>query len=231
MPHLYDVMRATHLVSGILALALFWVPALTRKGSRVHRRAGRIYVWAMGVVVATAVPMSIAFVVRGDWVVGTFLGYLAVITFSALWGGRRALYYKAGAASFRTPFHAGVGVANFVAAVAILVLAWAAADGFVRVLFTIFSVIGFSAAWETLQFFRHPPDDRRWWWYQHMGGMIGSGIAAHTAFGVFGMSRLFPELQFGTWGFLPWVAPSVIGTVAIVALTRHYRRRFEVSAQ
>lgn len=231
MPYLYDAVRMTHVLAGVLALVLFWVPALTRKGGRVHRRAGRTYVWAMGVVVATAVPLSIAFVIRGDWVVGTFLGYLAVITFSALWGGRRALDYKTDAATFRTPFHAAVGVANFVAAVAILVLAWVAADGFVRVLFTIFSVIGFSAAWETRQFFRRPPDDRRWWWYQHMGGMIGSGIAAHTAFGVFGMSRLFPELQFGTWGFLPWVAPSVIGTIATVALTRHYRRRFAMSVR
>lgn len=231
MPWLYDVVRVTHLLAGIAALGLFWVPAFTRKGGPVHRRSGRIYLWAMGVVVATAVPLSLVFILRGDWVIGTFLGYLAVITFSALWGGRQAINHKADAAMFRTPGHAALGVANAVAAIAILMLAWTAAPaGFVRILFTLFSIIGFSAAWETLQFFRRPPADRRWWWYQHFGGMIGSGIAAHTAFGVFGVRRLFPELQFGVWGLLPWIGPSVVGTIAIVLLTRHYRRRFATPA-
>ena len=227
MTWLYDLLRLTHVVAGLAALVLFWVPALTQKGGRVHRRAGRIYLYAMGVVIATALPLSALFIWRGDWVVGTFLAYLGVITFSAIWGGRQVLNYKPEARAFRTPAHAALGVANAVAAVAVLALGWLAAPaGFIRILFTAFSVIGFAGAWETLQFFRRPPDDRRWWWYQHFGGMIGSGIAAHTAFGAFGMGRLFPELQDGPWGLVPWIAPSVVGTIAIVLLTRHYRRRF-----
>ena len=75
-------------------------------------------------------------------------------------------------------------------------------------LFTLFPIVGFAAAWSTWQFFRHPPADRRWWWYEHFGGMIASGIAAHTAFGAFGIRRLFPELQLGPWGLMPWIAPS-----------------------
>ena len=37
----YDAVRISHLVAGAIALILFWVPALTRKGGVVHRRAGR----------------------------------------------------------------------------------------------------------------------------------------------------------------------------------------------
>jgi uncharacterized membrane protein len=227
MDWLYEATRYSHVVAGVAALVLFWVPALSRKGGVVHRRAGRLYVWFMSIVVATAVPLSVVFFVRGNWEVGTFLGYLSVITFSALWGGRRVLDVKASPEAFRTPFHAGVGILNLVSSLAVLAIAWTVAPaGFMRILFTVFSIIGLSAAMETLQFFRRPPTDRRWWWYQHMGGMIGSGIAAHTAFGVFGMRRLFPELELGSWGLLPWVAPSVVGTIATVMLTRHYRRRF-----
>jgi hypothetical protein len=221
----YEAVRISHLVAGAIALILFWVPALTRKGGVVHRRAGRWYVRAMGVVVVTAIPLSIRFLVGGDWFVGVFLGYLAVITFSALWGGRQVLNYKRDAAAFRTPMHAAVGVLNLVAAITVLVLAWTVAPaGFARILFTIFSIIGFSAAFETWQFFRRPPDQPRWWWFQHFGGMIGSGIAAHTAFGAFGVRRLLPEWQLGALGLLPWIAPSIVGTIAIVLLTRHHRK-------
>lgn len=227
MSVLYELARYLHLLAGVAALILFWVPALTRKGGPVHRRAGRYYVWAMSVVVATALPLSVVYLFRGDWEVGVFLAYLAVITFSALWSGRRVLNYKASAESFRTPFHAAVGVLNAVTALAVLTIAWTLAPaGFPRILFTAFSVIGFLAAFDTLKFFRHTPTDRRWWWYEHLGGMIGSGIAAHTAFGAFGMRRLFPEWQLGAWGLVPWIAPSIIGTIAIVWLTRHYRRKF-----
>jgi hypothetical protein len=227
MTFVYDAVRVLHLAAGTVALVSFWIPALTRKGGLVHRRAGRIYLWSMGVVVATALPLAAAFYVRGDWVLGTFLGYLGIITFTALWSGRRVLDFKPDARAFRTPVHAAIGVANAVTALVVLALAWTAAPpGFARTLLTIFPLIGISAAWDTWKFFRNPPVDRRWWYYEHFGGMIGSGIAAHTAFGAFGMRQIFPELHLGPWGLLPWIAPSVIGTLAIVLLTRHYRRKF-----
>lgn len=228
---IYEAVRLLHFAAGALALVLFWVPAFTRKGGRTHRRAGRIYVWAMSIVVATAMPLSASFFFRGDWVIGTFLGYLGVITFTALWAGRAALNYKADAAAFRTPFHAAVGVMNAVAALIVLALAWTVAPpGFARTLLTIFPLIGLSAAWSTRRFFQRPPTDRRWWWYEHLGGMIGTGIAAHTAFGAFGMRQLFPELQLGPWALVPWIAPSLIGTIATQLLTRHYQRKFAAPA-
>lgn len=223
----YDIVRLVHFAAGTVALILFWIPIGTRKGSVAHRRAGRLYVWSMGIVIATALPMSVMFYWRGDWFVATFLTYLAVITFTALWSGRQVLNTKASAEAFRTRFHAALGVLNAVAALAVLTLAWTVAPpGFVRILFTLFPIIGLSAAFETWQFFRHLPVDRRWWWYEHLGGMIGSGIAAHTAFGAFGLRQMFPELQLGPWALVPWIAPSVVGTTAVALLTRYYRRKF-----
>ena len=60
-----------------------------------------------------------------------------------------------------------------------------------------------------------------------MEGMVGSGIAFHTAFLVFGWQGLFGGgLIQGTWWFLPWILPAVIGISALRVWTRFYKRKF-----
>jgi len=59
----------------------------------------------------------------------------------------------------------------------------------------------------------------------HLSGLIGSGIGAYTAFFAFGGSRLLGEILSGQWHVVPWVLPSIVGTVAINRLKRRYERR------
>ena len=54
MAELREVMLVAHFYAGVLALILFWVPAFSKKGGKVHRTAGKIYVAAMSVMVASA---------------------------------------------------------------------------------------------------------------------------------------------------------------------------------
>ena len=56
--------------------------------------------------------------------------------------------------------------------------------------------------------------------------MIGAGIAFHTAFAVFGSSRLFDIGLTGWIAVIPWVLPAAIGIPATILWTRHYRRKF-----
>jgi hypothetical protein len=64
------------------------------------------------------------------------------------------------------------------------------------------------------------------WWYKHMENMLGVGIGFHTAFLVFGMSRLF-EVRLPTpWQLLPWLLPTAIGLPAIAIWKRYYQRKF-----
>ena len=44
---LHEIARALHIVGGTVGLATFWLPLVTRKGGRLHRRVGWIYVMAM----------------------------------------------------------------------------------------------------------------------------------------------------------------------------------------
>jgi hypothetical protein len=58
----------------------------------------------------------------------------------------------------------------------------------------------------------------------HVGGLIGSGIGAYTAFFAFGGARLLGDLLPGQWQATSWVIAPIIGTIAISRLTRRYRR-------
>lgn len=227
MTTLYELTRWSHILAGLAALLLFWVPALTRKGGRVHRRAGALYVWAMGIVVLSAVPLSARFLWQGKWLAGVFLAYLAVITFTALWSGRTVLWHKHSPDRFYGPVVKALGVLNLVSALAVLVVGlrtqvW---------LFVFFAPIGLIAAADAWQKTRAPVTDPHYWWYEHIGGMIGTGIAAHVAFLNFGARWLIPGYSLDGWlGMLAWLVPVVAGVVAAEWTTRHYRRRFTVAS-
>ena len=67
---------------------------------------------------------------------------------------------------------------------------------------------------------------RRAWMYEHIGAMLGSGIAFHTAFAVFGSAQLIDINLAGWLQVVPWIAPTIIGIPAILLWTRHYQRKF-----
>lgn len=219
---LLEALLFAHVAGGAVALVSFWVPALTRKGSPVHRKAGRIYVRGMSVVLATSLPLSLVSFVRGNWLAGTFLLYLFVITGTALYTGLRALKSKGGPGHYITPTYVALAWATLLGGAAVLLIGlhtktWLLAG---------FSLIGLTAGPQALAFMRNPPDDPRYWWYEHFGGMIGTGIAAHVAFLNFGAQRVIPGFSLGDWGMLAWFAPVVIGVVASNRIEAHYRAKF-----
>jgi uncharacterized membrane protein len=222
MNTLLDLLRYAHIAGGAVALIAFWVPALARKGSPLHRRGGRIYVRGMSVVVATSLPLSAISFVRGSWVAGTFLLYLFLITSTAMYTGLRALKSKAGPHELVTRTYVALAWANIVAGAAVLAL------GVVTKIWLLagFSLIGLTAGPAALAFGRNPPTDRHYWWREHLGGMIGTGIAAHVAFLNFGAQRLIPGFDLGSWGMLAWFAPVFVGLVATNRLQAHYRMKF-----
>jgi hypothetical protein len=59
----------------------------------------------------------------------------------------------------------------------------------------------------------------------HIGSIIGAGIGSHTAFFVFGANRFLSELLTGYVVIVPWILPSVVGTLIIFQQSRKYRPR------
>ena len=49
----------------------------------------------------------------------------------------------------------------------------------------------------------------------HLAEMIVTGIAGYTAFFAFGARQFIQELLVGNWAVVPWVLPTILGTLAI----------------
>ena len=84
----------------------------------------------------------------------------------------------------------------------------------------IFGGLGMWIAGATACAFTHRPKEKMFWWYAHLSGMIGSYIAAWTAFSVVTIGPLLP----GAWWI--WVVPTGIGVPAIVMTRAYHHRKF-----
>jgi hypothetical protein len=75
---------AVHVAAGACSFVLAPVALATAKGGKQHKRWGMVYLWAMGVVAATALPMSLYRPVL-------FLAMVAVFSFYVTFAGYRVL--------------------------------------------------------------------------------------------------------------------------------------------
>ncbi|HEX7046572.1 MAG TPA: hypothetical protein VF275_03235 [Gammaproteobacteria bacterium] len=218
---LYKVMLAAHAIAGLAALGAFWIPALTKKGSRVHRAAGKTFLVAMIVVIVTGVPLALRFFLLGEWVIAVFLLYIAIITGVSVGTAWYALQLKREPERYFGPAYRAAMIAMLVSGLGVTFL-----GGYNGVwLLFFFGFIGPFAAHDMYKRMR-PTRDAHWWLQEHLSGMIGGGIAAHVAFGAFGLRQLWPAYaDIDGWiGMLPWLAPVAIGLTASAWLERKYAR-------
>lgn len=206
-----------HITAGASAFVLAPIALLTAKGGKAHRRWGKIYFWAMAVVTVTALVMAIYRPVL-------FLALVAVFSFYSAFVGYRALGQKAAYKGERTVTSLDwfAAVFTFIASAAL------AFFGLVKPTLVqnlgipaiVFGCVGMWIAGSTMWEFTHRPKEKMFWWYAHLAGMIGSYIAAWTAFSVVTIGPLL----HGAWWI--WVVPTGIGVPAIAITTAYYRRKF-----
>lgn len=243
MKPLHDVLIVTHIVLGFIGLVAFWVPVVARKGGRLHVRAGRVFLYSAYVVAGSAIALSAMTLVDpfathpGDRPadpaavpgaarrlreVFVFLGYLGILTLATVHHGVRAIQHGRRRERLATPFHAAVNVAAILAGAAVGALGIARG----QIVFVALAPIGFLVGIPALRYPRRPAKERMGHWYEHLGAMIGGGIAFHTAFAVFGIQRFVDYSLDGVAALFPWVAPAIVGTIGIAIWQRRYRKRF-----
>lgn len=218
MDTLHEIARWLHIGVGTLAFASLWTAGFSRKGTRLHKGAGRIYVWTMIVVLVTAAVLTITSLARGQWIAAVFLAFLLSITATSLWMGRRALEFKGDPEGYSSWILFAVGLANILAASGAIWVGLLTEEPFMVGVSVIGLLIGFGA----IRTWRTPPTHPRFWLKQHISGMIGSGIATHIAFASIGLRQLFPDTDTSVITLWPWVVPLIIGFSASALAERRY---------
>lgn len=218
MEVVHEIARWSHIGVGTLAFASLWTAAFTRKGAKLHRAAGRVYIWTMVIVLATAATLTLTTLTRGQWIGAVFLFYLLTITATSLWMGRRALSFKGDARGYtRGPF-LFVGILNVISAAGAVAVGLIAEQYFIAGV----SIIGFLIGFGAIGMWRKPPEHPRFWLKEHIGGMVGAGIATHVAFASVGLRQMFPDLDATVITIWPWLVPVVGGFVLAGLAERRY---------
>lgn len=209
-----------HALVGTAALATFWTAALATKGSRLHKASGRFYLLAMIGVVITAVPLTLAHALDGQWIGAAFLAYLIVLVSHACRMAWLAIRWKRDFARYTGPgFKISAGLLTL-AGVGVVALGVAAQSW----LLIIFGLIGPFGGLEARSLIRNGPSGPNWWIKEHYGAMIGNGVATHIAFLQIGLLRLVPELGSTVIQHLAWFAPLAVGIAAGRWLDRRHLR-------
>jgi len=221
-PMWMKVFLGVHVTAGASSFLLAPVALITAKGGKQHKRWGMVYLWSMGMVAATALPMALYRPVL-------FLALVAVFSFYAAFSGYRVLKLKelARGGSAR-PIDWIAGGITFVSSACLALFgifkpAWVQNFGIVAV---VFGCLGMRLAYMQMLSFVRKPKEKMFWWYTHLGNFIGSYIAAWTAFSVVTLEPLFH-----TASIIVWLWPTAVGVPAIVLTTIYYKRKFTSRAR
>lgn len=234
---LHSLLLKLHIGLGVIALLLFWLPMLSRKGSALHRSSGRYYGHIMkavalsGLVMTSMVwfdPVAIkgaGLMVHGQiqqrkldfyMMLNLFLFLLSLLTWVTIRHATGSLLCKQNRAalkhwSYQAPVWLLVVVAPYAA--------WQGLQ-FNMPLVMVFAGISLITSCSILSYLYSKTVTSNRWLIEHASAMIGSGIAAYTAFFAFGGRALFAELLTGHWMMLPWLIPSLIGIPATIWFKR-----------
>lgn len=200
-----------HIAAGFLALAAGSVALATEKGRTWHRRSGRVFVWAMFSVAATAFIIATLRPSAFLFSIGVFSLYLGLT-------GWRAAVNRAG-----TPRPIDWTAAGVMLVAGAGMIGWGAfesIDGTVGLapVLIVFGGIGGAAAISDLRSFRGGGVQGKRRIVRHLSRMIPGMIAATTAFVVVNGTFLPP--------LVAWLGPALI----LSPFVAYWRRRTERSS-
>ncbi len=241
MVYLYQGLVWAHIVAGSLALLLFWAPMLATKGSAWHRQSGRwyanlLYIVSLSGIVCCGLVLAAPLYFKAErFAAGTdmaaqmaqirlFWSFLALLSVLSWVSIRQAvLVVKAGPARLLLKSGSHLAAISVLLLLACYVL-WLGISH-AQLLLQIFSAVAIFSGIGALRYIFRTNVSRLQIIREHIGAMLGSGIAVFTAFTAFGGRRLFAFSANAQ--LLSWLLPSLIGLGCIL----WYHHRYQLPAK
>jgi uncharacterized membrane protein len=218
METLAKILLIIHIISGFTALLTGAVALATQKGGKLHRNAGKFFLWGMFGVLVTSCCLA---VIRPNillFLVGIFSFYMAFTGYRVLRIGKSTPALRA---TFVDWFVSGL---TFVASLFMLAgsfLNLQALSPEFNPILLVFGLICAGFATRDLWTYSRlqPNSSKHAWLFIHISRMCGAFIAASTAFAVVNLTFL-PDL-------VVWLAPTAIGSIGISYTIRKYKIKLE----
>ena len=223
MKTLLTLLLITHIATGFTALLVGLIPMFSQKGSRLHNRAGLVYVYCMITVAVTALLLC---GLQPFKMLRLFLTGIAVFSFYMCFTGWRATKNKTGRL---TPLDQILTYSTLLVGTAMvgfgLYLLTQRGLSFLPIVFTFFGVLTGRFAWQDIRQ-QQQPTLKMSWYFQHFTRMAGSYIATFTAAAVTNVPRILPANAPEWTGTLIWIVPPILGGMLIGRTVRYYRQKF-----
>jgi hypothetical protein len=209
---LFESARAVHIGIGVVVLGAFWTAALAAKGSTVHRRGGRVYVWAMAALLAATGVMSAGMVKAGTPLRAVFDVYVSLISVASVWMAWSSVRQRH---DFRRylgwPYRA---LCLLLGGYAIFLLALVPKMGIPArmAMVSAFALLGLVVAGAMVWRWVRRDDHAQWWLSEHLTAMSLNFAATHASFSILAGGALFPALKE------PWTRTAILVSWMLSAL-------------
>ena len=210
MDELIDQLLIIHVAAGVISLVTGLISILSLKGSKVHKKSGKIYFYSMTIVFVTAIIIA-------SYRFNRFLFLIAFLSYYSVFTGVRKLRLKNLHKNQKPKWYdwtAGIinGIANlfFIG----LGIYYSIENGFFSggaLLSVGFGIGGLLISYVNLKPFIIKPNKSYHWYLSHIGNMFGGYIATSTAF----LSTLISKYEIMN-PFLGFALPSIIGVPVLI---------------
>lgn len=224
METLHTFLLILHVAGGMVGLLSGLFNIANRKGGKVHKLIGKIYVTGM-------FTATLSGTVLAAFGVNHFLFLIGIFSFYLAFSGYRSLQHRLINGLIIYPLvdklFAGItAVFGFLMLVAGILQPTGISSTAAPILM-VFGTICLVFSLGDLSLFigiRKIKDQQHRWFFNHIGRMMGSYISAVTAFLVVNLDKLLPPLMI-------WLGPTIIGSALITGFTTYYKRKFASGKQ
>ena len=197
---------------------------LVKKGGNIHKKVGIWYVYTMSVVALSAFILSVENLFTDRVTMGIFLGFLSLVTARPLWLGLEVLKSKTSLTKRFRILHMSTSVVLALLGLGLLYVGLTSSNSLAPVMI-IFGILGLTAILDIVTLLKSEYSARsKQWLKDHISNMFVGGIAAHTAFLVFGGQSILPNFQAPMISVILWTSPSVIGLICIYFAKKKYAK-------